>query len=154
MTSLFDLGFDPQTEEGTRYDLIPPGVYMAAITDASISATKNNAGQMLNFTWKIMGDGPHEGRSVWQSILFAHTNPQAVKIGRAKIKDVCIACGVEEKITDLDVFKFKECLITIAVEPEKDGYDAKNKITRVRDTYAKRRQTDRACMTSCKEERR
>src|SRR6516164_9797985 len=123
MTSLFDLGFDPQTEEGTRYDLIPPGFYMAAITDASVSATKNNAGQMLNFTWKLVGDGPHEGRSVWQSILFAHTNPQAVKIGRAKIKDVCVACGVEEKITDLDVFKFKEALITVAIEPGKDGYD-------------------------------
>jgi hypothetical protein len=130
--SLFDLDFDPQTEEGTRYDLIPPRVYMAVITDASVAATKNNSGQQVHFTWKILGEGPHENRPVWQSILFAHTNAQAVKIGRAKLKDVCVACGVEEKITDLDVFKFKECTITIAIEPGKDGYDPRNKITRVR----------------------
>jgi hypothetical protein len=106
---------------------------MAVITDVSISATKSNAGQQIHFTWKIMGEGPHEGRIVWQSILVVHTSAQATKIGRAKLKDVCVALGIEERITDLEVFKFKPALVTLTIEQDKDGiYDPKNKITRVR----------------------
>jgi hypothetical protein len=127
-----DFEFDPEREEGTDYGLLPKGVYPAVITDATTAPTRNGAGAMLHLTWQLNEPGPFQNRYVWQSILYQHTSPEATRIGRAKIKDICVACGIAETITDLSVFKFKPCLITVGIEVSKDDdYPPKNKVTRV-----------------------
>jgi hypothetical protein len=123
--------FDPSKEEGTSYDLLPKGVYVAEVIDASIAPTKNGNGAMLHLSWAIT-EGEYEKRYVWQSILFSHTSAEATRIGRARIKDICVACGIEQTITDTEVFKFKPCLISVGIEQDKnEEYPPKNKITRV-----------------------
>jgi hypothetical protein len=127
-----DFNFDPSVEEGTRYELIPAGTYLSEITEAKLSATRNGRGQQLHLTGRVI-EGQHEGRLFWESIIYAHVNQMATKIGRARIKDYCVACGIEETITDVSAFTFKPFLATLGIQKDKDGvYPDKNRVTRVR----------------------
>jgi hypothetical protein len=126
-----DTPFEPEKEEGTSFELLPSGKYKAEITNASVGATKNGKGTMVNLTWTI-AEGEYENRLVFQSILTQHESEQAQKIGRQKFKDVCSACGITEPVTDLDVLRWKPCSIYVTVEKDKDGaYPDKNKVARV-----------------------
>ena len=49
------------------------------------------------------------GRYVWQRITFLHSKTQAVTIGRKQFKDLCVATGISEQVTDVEVFKFIPC---------------------------------------------
>jgi hypothetical protein len=124
--------FDIDTEEGLpEMSLLPAGKYPAEIEDAQVSPTKNGNGQAVNLKWRIV-DGEYENRIVFQSILITHTSEAAQRIGRGMFKDVCSSCGLTGKITDLEVLKFKKCLIKVGVEKNKDGqYADKNRVTRV-----------------------
>jgi hypothetical protein len=127
-----DFDFNPAEEEGTRFDLIPAGTYPVEITEAKVSATRNGHGQQLHLTGRII-EGSHEGRVFWDSIMFAHVNQMAVKIGRARIKDYCVALGIKERITNPETFKFKPFFATFTIRKDKDGvYPDKNVVTRVR----------------------
>jgi hypothetical protein len=124
--------FDPSKEEGSHFDLIPPGEYVAEIIEAEIKQPRSGDGHMLALTWRI-SEGDFEGRQVWESLCFQHSNEQAQTIARRKLKDICIACGIEEQITDPEVFKFKSARVRIGVQVDKSGaYDDSNKISRVR----------------------
>jgi Protein of unknown function (DUF669) len=122
--------FDPATEEGTKFELLPKGNYTAEVVDAAIVDIKSGKGQMLKLTWVISG-GEHDDMRVFQQIIIQHEGEKATKFGRRKIKDLCVAAGVNEKITDLEVFLHKPCQITVGVE-ESEGYDPKNIVTRIK----------------------
>jgi hypothetical protein len=48
------------------------------------------------------------------------------------LKDICIALGIGEQITDPEVFKFKPMRVRIGIQVDKSGrYDDSNKISRV-----------------------
>ncbi len=118
--------FDTENEEGTSFDLLPPNKYAAEVDDAKVAVTKNGEGQMVNLRWRIV-EGDCENRVIFQSILIQHTSADAQRIGRAKFKDVAVACGINEKITDLEVLKYKKCTIGVGIEKDKDGvYPDKN----------------------------
>jgi uncharacterized protein DUF669 len=129
--TVLDEAFDPEKEEGSSFDLLPPGKYPAEIEDARVVVTKNGNGQMVNLRWKIV-EGEYENRTVFQSILIQHTSADAQKFGRQKFKDVAVACGITDAITDLDVLKYKACTIHVGIEKDKNGeYPDKNRVTRV-----------------------
>ncbi len=125
-----EFSFDPSTEEGSA--LIPNGVYLAEITSATTAETKNGTGHMLHLTWRII-EGEHENRYVWQSLIYAHTESEmAVKIGRASIKDICVATGIAEAVTDHQVFVDKIANIRIATQEDKRGdFPDRNVVKRV-----------------------
>jgi Protein of unknown function (DUF669) len=124
--------FVPEEEEGTSFDLISDGKYKAIVTSATASDTKNGRGTKVDLTWSI-DEGDYEKRLVFQSILIRHESQKAEQIGRQKMKDLCIACGVTAVVTDLDVFLFKPCQIGVATETDPNGqYPSKNKVTFIR----------------------
>jgi hypothetical protein len=135
-STILDDAFDVEHEEGTPpRALVPNGWYDAEVTDASVSKTKNGAGQMVNLTWTI-SDGEFENRIVFQGILIQHTSADARRFGRQKFKDICAACGVTGPVTDLTTLQYKKCNIYVGVERDKTGeYEPKNKVARVR-SYA------------------
>jgi hypothetical protein len=135
-STVLEEAFDVDSEEGSpEISLLPAGKYPAEIEDAQVGPTKNGSGQAVNLKWRIV-DGEYENRVVFQSILITHTSEAAQRIGRGMFKDVCFSCGLTGKITDLEVLKFKKCLIRVGVERNKDGqYADKNRVTRV-DPYA------------------
>src|SRR5262245_58564040 len=124
--------FNPETEEGTRpFELLPKGKYAAEVVDAAIVDTKNGRGQMLKLTWVISG-GEYDDRRVFQQIIVQHESEDAMNFGRRKIKDLCDACGIRERVSDVEVFLHKPCEITVGIEEDKSGqYDPKNTVRRI-----------------------
>jgi Protein of unknown function (DUF669) len=125
--------FDPQTEEGTQpFELVPKGKYTAEVVDAAIVDIKSGRGQMLKLTWVISG-GEYDDRRVFQQIIVRHESEEAMRYGRQRIKDLCDACGIRDKVTDVSVFLHKPCQIQIGIEEDKNGeYDPKNKVVRIK----------------------
>jgi hypothetical protein len=130
-SAVLDEAFDPEVEEGTKFDMIPPGKYTAEIDDASVAPTKSGNGQAVKLKWRIT-EGDHEGRVLFQTILIQHTSAEAQKFGRMKFKDVAFACDINAPITDLSVLKYKPCTISVGIETDKTGeHSDRNKVQRV-----------------------
>ena len=130
--NFLDEAFDVPNEEGTPpMKLLPKGKYKAEITDASVGPTKNGRGQAVTLTWTVV-EGEYEHRLLFQRILIQHESAEAQRFGRQKFKDVCVACGITDPVTDLSVLCFKPCTISVAIRQDKEGkYDDKNEIMRV-----------------------
>src|SRR5262249_23063154 len=96
-----EFDFDPQTEEGSQpFELVPKGKYTAEVVDAAIVDIKSGRGQMLKLAWVISG-GDYDDRRIFQQIIVQHDNEDAMKFGRQRIKDLCDACGIRERVTDV-----------------------------------------------------
>jgi hypothetical protein len=131
MTTTLPEAFNPEEQEGTSFDLLPVGEYVAQIIDASVSQRKTGDGYGINLMWQIT-EGEYENRYVWQRITFQHSSNQAQTIGRKQLKDLCDATGFNEPVSDADVFKFIPCRIRVGIEKDKNGiYPDKNKVARV-----------------------
>lgn len=127
-----NFNFDPNNQEGSNFDPIPAGEYTAEVTAASIGQPRSGDGQMLTLTWKI-ADGDYEGRQIWQSLCFQHSNEQAQDIARRQIKDLCVALGITEQVTDPEVFLFKPVKVKVGISVDPYGqFNDRNKITRIK----------------------
>src|SRR6266567_3934655 len=101
--------FDPETQEG-GFNVLPIGFYIAQVVDACVAQPKTGDGYYVGLSWQIT-EGTHEGRYVFQNITFLHSSTQAVEIGRRQFKDLCVATGVAEQVSDVEVFKYIPCKI-------------------------------------------
>jgi uncharacterized protein DUF669 len=137
MSTQFPETFDPATQEGNAWDVLPVGEYVAQIVEASIQQPNSGDGYHLALTWKII-EGDYEGRQVWQRITYLHSSEQAQTIGRKTLKDLCDALGVNEQVKDAEVFLFKPVRIRLGIERDKQGvYPDKNRISRILPLEAK-----------------
>jgi len=137
MTTEFPETFDPETQEGNAWELLPVGEYVAQIVEASIQPPKSGDGCYLALTWKIVV-GEFKDRQLWQRITFVHSSEQAQTIGRKTLKDLCDALGVNEQVKDAEVFLFKPVRIRLGIERDKQGvYPDKNRISRILPLEAK-----------------
>ena len=131
MNTQFPETFDPETQEGNSWELLPVAEYVAQIVEASIQQPNSGNGYRLALTWKII-KGDYEGRQVWQRITYLHSSEQAQTIGRKTLKDLCVATGVAEQVDDAEVFLFKPVRIRLGIERDKQGvYQDKNRISRI-----------------------
>jgi Protein of unknown function (DUF669) len=137
MSTQFPETFDPTTQEGNSYDVLPVGEYVAQVVEASIQQPNSGDGYHLALTWKII-EGDYEGRQVWQRITYLHSSEQAQTIGRKTLKDLCVATDVAEQVDDAEVFLFKPVRIRLGIERDKQGvYPDKNRISRILPLEAK-----------------
>jgi Protein of unknown function (DUF669) len=121
--------FDPATQQGN--DLIPVGTYVAQVIEACVAQPQSGDGYYIALTWQIT-EGEHENRYIWQRITFLHSKAQAAEIGRKQFKDLCVATGINEQVSDVEVFKYIPCDIKVGVETDKRGeFDDKNKVSRI-----------------------
>ena len=137
MTTQFPETFDPTTQEGNSWDVLPASEYVAHAVEASIQQPHSGDGYYLALTWKII-EGDYGGRQVWQRITYLHSSEQAQTIGRKMLKDLCVATGVAEQVDDAEVFLFKPVRIRLGIERDKQGvYPDKNRISRILPLEAK-----------------
>ena len=137
MSTQFPETFDPATQEGNSWDVLPVREYVAQVVEASIQQPNSGDGYYLALTWKII-EGDYEGRQVWQRITYLHSSEQAQTIGRRTLKDLCDALGVNEQVKDAEVFLFKPVRIRLGIERDKQGvYPDKNRISRILPLEAK-----------------
>jgi hypothetical protein len=131
MNTQFPETFDPTTQEGNSWDVLPAGEYVAQVVESSVQQPNSGDGYHLALTWKII-EGDYEGRQVWQRVTYLHSNEQAQTIGRKTLKDLCVATGVAEQVDDAAVFLFKPVRIRLGIERDKQGiYPDKNRISRI-----------------------
>jgi len=116
--------FDTANEEGSKdFPPLPKGQYVASITKAEVGALKSGKGQAISATWEVEG-GEHASRLIFDRIIVSHESADAMKFGRQKLKDIAVACGVTDQITDLSVLLNKPCLISVKIEEDENGdYD-------------------------------
>jgi Protein of unknown function (DUF669) len=106
MSNFLPEDFEPDSQEGNSWSLVPDGEYTAEIVEAKVAQPKNGDGHYISLTWKL-SDGDYEGRQIWQRVTFLHSNEQAQSIGRKALKDICTAIGMNEHVKDVDVLLFK-----------------------------------------------
>jgi hypothetical protein len=130
-TTILAEAFDTPNEKGST-EPTPAGQYVASVFDASVGPLKSGKGQAVSLTWEIES-GEYAGRRIFDRVIIAHENADAMRIGRAKLKDIASSCGVSEAITDLSVLCHKPCLVAVKIESDDSGqYPDKNRIGRVK----------------------
>jgi len=132
MQDFLDVPFETDKEEASpAFALLPRDRYKAEIVSAQAAPTKNGKGYSVVLNWSIT-EGEYENRVVFQSILIQHESAEAQKYGRQKFKDVLVALGIHETVTDLNVLLNKPALIGVVVRQDKAGqYPDRNEIGRV-----------------------
>src|SRR5262245_35665952 len=133
LTTVLDVAFDTETEEGTPpIQVIPAGRYTAAITKATVGSLKSGKGQAVELVWEVEG-GQYAGRLIFDRVIISHVSEDAMKFGRHKFKDICVATGVSGQVTDLSVLEGKPCSIYVKIEEDESGqYEPKNRVGRVK----------------------
>jgi hypothetical protein len=127
----FPEAFDPSQVSSDSFELVPPGEYPAVVVEAEVKSPRSGDGYMLAVRYKI-SDGPYEGRLIFDNAVIQHSNETATKIGRARIKGLCDACGVQGAVKDTDEFLFKPVTIKVGIEKDKAGlYEDKNRILKI-----------------------
>ncbi len=131
-SSYLDFVFESDKEEGTpALELLPMDRYTAEVAQATAGPTKNGKGYGVNITWRVC-EGAYDGRCVFQSVLLQHDNPDVMKWGRQRFKDILTALDLSGDVTDLSVLYNKPAKIVVKIKEDKSGqYQPKNEIVRV-----------------------
>lgn len=87
-------GFDANTvEPAGDFEPIPPGKYLAVITESEMKPTKAGTGHYLQLTFQII-DGPFQNRLLWGRLNLDNPNDTARKIAQGELSAICRAVGV------------------------------------------------------------
>jgi hypothetical protein len=119
-------GFDGEKEYGGF--CIPNGSYRAAITESDEHQNSRKTGSYLKLVFTIL-EGEHKDRSIWVNLNLDNPSEQAVRISRAVLKQICVACGGIKPTDSADLHDIPMC-ITVDKEQRSDNGEWKNKITR------------------------
>ena len=129
-----DLGFNPMDyapgndseNESKEYTLAIPGKYKCEIIDSSeeISAAGN---RYLKLKLSICDGGKHNGTWIWDNLNLYHPTDSVQGLARQILGTVQKACGLVT-ISDSSELHYKPLFALIDVEPENNGYKAKNVI--------------------------
>lgn len=121
--------FDPNSvpDDDRNFDLMPAGWQNMHVIEHDVQATKDGKGQMIVLTWEIL-DGPYAKRRIWHRINYINQSAQAQEIGQRELGYITKALGTGP-ITSTEVLAFKPIQGRVGVDPAKDGFEAKNKVT-------------------------
>lgn len=121
--------FDPSTvpDDDRTFEVIPAGWQPMHVIEHDVQPTKDGKGQMIVLTWEII-DGPYAKRRIWQRINYINASAQAQEIGQRELGYITKALGTGP-ITTTEVLAFKPVIGRVGIDPAKDGYEAKNKVT-------------------------
>ncbi len=126
-----DLGFNvmdyapgnASETESKEYTLATPGKYKVEIVDSSeeISAAGN---RYLKLKLSIM-EGPHKGTWIWDNLNLYHPIESVQGLARQILGTISKACGIIGP-KDTSELHYKPLFALLDVDPESDGYRAKN----------------------------
>jgi hypothetical protein len=117
------------------FDPIPPGKYLAIITESEMKDTKSGDGKYLQLTLQIL-DGEFKGRMLWTRLNLENANATTVKIARAELSAICRAVNVMAPKDSLELHNLP-LIITVGHKKRKDtgeitnvikGYDRKEAV--------------------------
>lgn len=118
-----DLGFDVDSVEPAKFDLLPDGTYDFDVTKVAIEPTRDNTGKRLNVELTITTEG-FAGRKIFDGINIRNKSEKAEAIGRSQAAALFKSCGVGGSDAAALVGKSGRC--KIKTQPEQNGYEARN----------------------------
>jgi len=78
-----------------NWELLPDGVYQAAVISAELFTTRRNDGQYLKVEHQIYEEGsPYDGRRIFTNLNIENQNPKAQEIGLGQLSALSRACGL------------------------------------------------------------
>tara|TARA_R100001377_G_scaffold3649_1_gene2119 strand:+ start:90 stop:575 length:486 start_codon:yes stop_codon:yes gene_type:complete len=124
--------FDAQSvPEDKAFSLLPADWYRCVITGSEERPTKANLANpdddssYLNLTFQVL-EGDYTGRLVWDLLNLKNNNPTAVQIAQGTLSSICKSVGINNPQNSSDLHD-KPLLVKIGVDPEQNGYPAKNR---------------------------
>lgn len=122
MANLGNFNADEYKDE---YAPIPAGKYKAVITESEMKPTQKG-GEYLSLTVEII-EGPQKGRKVFGNLNLKNANPDAEKIAKIQLSNICRAVGITHPRDSAELHN-KPLVVKLAVKPETDQYPAGNEV--------------------------
>lgn len=104
---------------------LPIGTYLVEITKTEKKPNDNGWGLAVEFT---VADGDFKGRKIFEQYNLQHTNPDTVRIAQEQFSALCHVTDTL-KPRDIGEFLGKVLQLKVRIDPPKNGYDARNRIT-------------------------
>tara|TARA_R110000824_G_scaffold212917_1_gene399223 strand:+ start:778 stop:1242 length:465 start_codon:yes stop_codon:yes gene_type:complete len=120
--------FDSSTVNGEA-GLIPKGTVVKAVVIES-SIQEREWGVRMPLVVEVT-EGEHSGSRITDGFNLEHTKPTVGAIGQKNLKKLCIAVGVP-RFKDTEELHGKPFMLTVGVQEEQNGYDAKNQIGKMK----------------------
>ena len=114
-------------EPSQDFDLLPAGQYMAVVSKSEVKTNSKGDGQYIKAELSII-DGPFKNRKVWHNLSFTLSDPAKEMNARRNLKKFTDALGVRGVVESTEQLHDLPLLIDVIVEPEQNGYAAKNGI--------------------------
>ncbi len=116
-----------EVDPNFAFEPIPPGKYLAAITESEQKDTQAGNGQYLQFTFQVL-EGEYKGRLLWARLNLTNANATAVKIARAELSAICRAVGVLAPRDSAELHNIP-LVINVAHKKRKDTAELTNVVT-------------------------
>jgi hypothetical protein len=128
MSLYLDEEFDPTAHADQRtFDNVPPGTYVAEVTNLDIAFTKSGDGKMVVVQSKIT-EGEFENRVLFHNINIVNPSETAQRIGGEQLAALFKAVGHLERTRDLSVILNVPIRIKVKMGKARDGYEARSEI--------------------------
>jgi len=119
-------GFNANSVEPMAdFEAIPPGKYVAVITDSKMKPTKSGNGSYLELTFQVI-EGEFKNRLLWARLNLDNPNALTVKIARSELSAICRAVGVMEPKDSCELHNLP-LVLTVKQKTDSDG-EVRNEI--------------------------
>lgn len=129
-------------DEGKLFEVVPAGKYEMQIISVDEGETgptsKNPGAPMLKVKCRII-DGEHAERVLFTNIMIptANMDENAIKLNRARLKRLCMACGLNITTDGLDTQDLIGATFMGVVGVRKDKNDPNKEFNDINDYLAK-----------------
>lgn len=117
-----------QADDGNNFTPVPAGDYLFQIDSTELKDTKDGSGQYVKVSFSIVGPS-YQGRKIFQNYNIFNKNEQAERIGRAQLKALTNAVGLDT-LRDTDELIGKSLGAHVTIQPGKNGYSDSNRLSR------------------------
>lgn len=83
-----------EAEKMGDFTPLPPGHYVAHITESEMKETRNKEGHYLQLTFEVL-EGEHAKRKFWDRLNLDNKNEQTVAIANKQLATIGECCGIE-----------------------------------------------------------
>jgi len=115
-----------EVEPSSDFEVIPPGKYVAVITDTEVKKNKAGTGSYLQLTFQVI-EGEFKNRFLWARLNLDNPNATAVKIARAELSAICRAVGVLQPKDSCELHNLP-LVITVKSRKRTDTGEAVNEV--------------------------